>query len=223
MDKKYEEHLDKKLKPNLNELYTEKHDCTDQVALLEEKKEYEKEDTPHVLGIGVPDNLEALEISAPLEPISNEEETNELLPKMKLDQRSISEKPTERGVPNPIVPAYCNFLTARKMAQENLEHQPLPDAIMDLAFRKLQAQGALNPGLALDVTPITTGIGCKNYKAGPTQCTKLRVYRPKTCGVVPPILDKNYSNRPMTSFITKDKMGAMDLAIGWDYRPKSKF
>lgn len=59
--------------------------------------------------------------------------------------------------------------------------------------------------------------------AGPTQCTKLRVYRPKTCGVVPPILDKNYSfTRPLTSYIIKDKIGQMDLAIGWDYRPKSK-
>lgn len=156
MDKKQDERLDKKLKPDLNELYIEKHDCTDQLALLEEKKEYEKEDTPHILGTGIPDNLEALVASAPLEVIGNEDESIVNLPKMKLD-RSISEKPTERGVPNPIVPAYCNFLSARKMAQENLEHQPLPDAVMDLAFRKLQAQRALNPGLALDVTPITTG------------------------------------------------------------------
>lgn len=71
--------------------------------------------------------------------------------------KPIAEKPTERNVPEPIVPAYCNFLSARKMAQENLEHQPLPDAIMDLAFRKLQSLGAANPGLALDVIPIATG------------------------------------------------------------------
>lgn len=67
---------------------------------------------------------------------------------------------------------------------------------------------------------LLSGIGCKNYKAGPTQCTKLRVYRPKTCGVIPPILDKSYPQRPFTSYLTKEKMGAMDLAIGWDYRPK---
>lgn len=78
-------------------------------------------------------------------------------------ERTIAEKPTERNVPEPIVPAYCNFLTARKMAQENLEHQPLPDAIMDLAFRKMQAHGVINPGLSLDVIPISTGESLKCY------------------------------------------------------------
>lgn len=222
VERKDNDRLNISPKPELNELYTEQHDCTDALALLDEKKQHEKEVTPHVLGTGVPDNLEALEDTAPLEPISTYGHVEPtLLPKMRIE-RPVCEKPTERNVPEPIVPAFCNFLTARKMAQENLEHQPLPDAIMDLAFRKLQAQGAMNPGLALDVTPITTGIGCKNYMAGPTQCTKLRVYRPKTCGVVPPILDKNYAQRPMTSYITKEKMGAMDLAIGWDYRPRGE-
>lgn len=134
-----------------NELYTEKHECLDDIAPLEEKKNSEKEHLPHVLGSGVPDNLEAIENCTQL--IENEEDNSG---KMRIE-RPIAEKPTERNVPEPIVPAFCNFLTARKMAQENLEHQPLPDAIMDLAFRKLQAQGALNPGLALDVIPIATG------------------------------------------------------------------
>lgn len=55
--------------------------------------------------------------------------------------------------------------------------------------------------------------------AGPTHCTKLKVYRPKTCGVVPKPLDKSkYNSRPHTSG-GKEKMGPMDLAICWDYRP----
>lgn len=55
--------------------------------------------------------------------------------------------------------------------------------------------------------------------AGPTHCTKLKVYRPKTCGVVPRPLDKSkYNDRPHTSG-GKAKMGPMDLAICWDYRP----
>lgn len=126
---------------------------------MAEKKVYEKSDAPHILGTGVPDNLEALQASAPFEEGGGTEQELQaagFLPKMRTE-RPVAEKPTERNVPNPIVPAYCNFLTARKMAQENLEHQPLPDAIMDLAFRRLQAAGALNPGLALDVQPITTG------------------------------------------------------------------
>lgn len=56
--------------------------------------------------------------------------------------------------------------------------------------------------------------------AGPTHCTKLKVYRPKTCGVVPRPLDKSkYIDRPHTSASGKAKMGPMDLAICWDYRP----
>lgn len=117
----------------LNQLYTEKHDCTDDLALLQEKKDYENHDAPHVLGTGVPDNLEALQASAPFETeitygTKGEPEHGS---RMRIE-RPVAEKPTERNVPEPIVPAYCNFLTARKMAQENLEHEPLPDAVMDI-------------------------------------------------------------------------------------------
>lgn len=65
------------------------------------------------------------------------------------------------------------------------------------------------------------GVGVKTYMAGPTHCTKLKVYRPKTCGVVPKPLDRlKYGSRPHTcSGGEKEKMGAMDLAICWDYRP----
>lgn len=132
-------------------MHTEKHECLDELAPLQEKLELEKENIPHVLGSGIPDNLEAIKNTAAL--VENVDDK----PLKMRTEKQITEKPTERNVPEPIVPAFCNFLTARKMAQENLEHQPLPDAIMDLAFRKLQAQGALNPGLALDVVPIATG------------------------------------------------------------------
>lgn len=73
--------------------------------------------------------------------------------------------------------AFHNFETARRMAQDNLLHKPLPDAILDKNFIEAQADGDRHPGLALDVHPISTGIGYKGYKVGPTQCTKLRVYR----------------------------------------------
>ncbi|XP_059611817.1 uncharacterized protein LOC132258504 [Phlebotomus argentipes] len=137
------------------------------------------------------------------------------------DAKSAKEKEEEIRAGSPEMDAtYCNFLVARKMAQENLEHQPLPDAVMDCAYRKLQAGGDLHPGLALDVIPLATGVGVKSYKAGPTQCTKMRVYRPKTCGVTPQPLDKAaLGYRPHSSITIKDKMGPMDLAICWDYRP----
>lgn len=71
-------------------------------------------------------------------------------------RQEVTEKPGENNTV-PLIPAYCNFEMARRMAQENLEHQPLPDSIMDRAFRKLQAQGVRNPELALDVYPTATG------------------------------------------------------------------
>lgn len=80
-----------------------------------------------------------------IEPLNEDEMT-----------REVTEKPGERNT-SPIIPAYCNFQVARKMHVENLEHQPLPDSIMDKAYRKLQAQGSANPELALDVYPVATG------------------------------------------------------------------
>lgn len=82
----------------------------------------------------------------------------EQLPQIERTMRQeVSEKPGESNTV-PLIPAYCNFQAARKMAQENLEHQPLPDSIMDRTFLKMQAQGLLNPELSLNVEPIATGI-----------------------------------------------------------------
>lgn len=68
----------------------------------------------------------------------------------------ITEKPNERKC-IPFIPAIRNFQSARQMAQENLEHQPLPDSILDQSYRKLQARGGINPELALNVSPVCTG------------------------------------------------------------------
>lgn len=73
--------------------------------------------------------------------------------KMRTD---ITEKPNERKC-IPFIPAIRNFESARQMAQENLEHQPLPDSILDQSYRKLQARGDINPELALNVFPVCTG------------------------------------------------------------------
>lgn len=60
----------------------------------------------------------------------------------------------------------------------------------------------------------------RTHNAGPTHCTKLKVYRPKTCGVVPPPIDSRNSHlRPQTAFNPKTKIEPMDLAICWDYAP----
>lgn len=73
------------------------------------------------------------------------------------EQISDAHKPLDIRPQSSFIPAICNFQTARKMAQENLEHQPLPDAVMDIAFRKAQVAGSANPGIALEVGPYATG------------------------------------------------------------------
>lgn len=132
---------------------------------------------------------------------------------------SITEKPNER-CPSPVVPAYANFELAKRMHSNNLDHQPLPDCVADLAFRKLQITGA-NPGMALDIEPIATGVGVKTHNAGPTHCTKMKVYRPKTSGVVPRAYNGD-NIRSYSATQTDKKMGAMDLAICWDYKPSQE-
>ncbi|CAO1381196.1 unnamed protein product [Diamesa hyperborea] len=146
-----------------------------------------------------------------LEPIQS--------PDISQPSKSSSRKLLEARAKTAFAAAYYNFQTARKMAQENLDHQPLPDAILDKGFLTLQGQGDPNPGLGLDVQPISTGIGYKGYKVGATQCTKLKVYRPKTCGVIPKHLDKStmHDDQPIK---LDPKIGQMDLAIGWEYRPR---
>lgn len=72
-------------------------------------------------------------------------------------RQEVSEKPGENNT-IPLIPAHCNFQAARKMAQENLEHQPLPDSIIDRTFFKMQSQGLLNPELSLNVEPLATGL-----------------------------------------------------------------
>lgn len=67
------------------------------------------------------------------------------------------------------------------------------------------------------------GVGVKTHNAGPTHCTKLKVFRPKTCGIVPPPFDDPHPSgiRPQTSGVPyrKARIEPMDLAICWDYRP----
>lgn len=52
----------------------------------------------------------------------------------------------------------------------------------------------------------------------------MKVYRPKTCGVVPPPINSRMAtasgeSRPQTAFIHKTKIEPMELAICWDYKP----
>lgn len=128
--------------PPLNSLYVEQHKCTDEVELLNKNFETARDKSNSVANEHILNHIEQL----PDCPDAIDE-------KMRSE---VTEKPGENNT-IPLIPAIYNFNTARKMAQENLEHQPLPDSIMDRAFRKMQAQGVANPELALDVLPVCTG------------------------------------------------------------------
>ncbi|KAG5681722.1 hypothetical protein PVAND_011132 [Polypedilum vanderplanki] len=142
---------------------------------------------------------------------------NKLKPIDIVPSRRNSSKLREERAKSAFAAAFHNFQTARRMHHENLDHQPLPDAVLEKKFSELQAQG----DFGLDFTPVT-GVGYKGYKVGPTQCTKLKVYRPKTCGVLPKNVDKStMSDLENSDQIKLDKkLTSMDLAIRWDYRPK---
>lgn len=129
--------------PRLNSLYVEQHKCTDEAELLNKKFEETRDKSNGCADEHILSRIEQLPDSA---DAADEKMRSE-----------VTEKPGENNT-IPLIPAVCNFQTARKMAQENLEHQPLPDSIMDRAFRKMQAQGVANPELSLDVLPIATGV-----------------------------------------------------------------
>lgn len=132
LDQRNDEKIGKEPEYQLNDLFIESsHECVDKTAILNKRERQRRQVEPHVLGDQTVTELDEM-------------------------TREVTEKPSEKNT-TPVVPAYCNFQVARKMAQENLEHQPLPDSIMDRAYRKLQAQGHANPELALNVFPIATG------------------------------------------------------------------
>nr|CAH7760880.1 unnamed protein product [Callosobruchus chinensis] len=123
---------------------------------------------------------------------------------------------------SPILNAISNFSLAKKLHRENLEHRPLPDTVTDAAYKKLQMQRAEEPGLALEEECNVTGIGYKGYPGyGPTRCTKLKVYRPKSCAPKPKEddLDAITSFDRRWRFIRQRKVSPMDLAICWDLTP----
>ncbi|XP_076274320.1 uncharacterized protein LOC143205121 [Rhynchophorus ferrugineus] len=130
---------------------------------------------------------------------------------------------------SPIIDAISNFNLAKKLHRENLEHDPLPDTITNSIYRKLQMQRVQDrdPGLTLDDKNFACGVGWKGYPGfGPTRCTKLKVYRPKTCAHhAKATVDED--DRPSSTnsfdrkwrFIRQNKVKPIDLAICWDLTP----
>ncbi|KAJ8919568.1 hypothetical protein NQ315_002190 [Exocentrus adspersus] len=136
-----------------------------------------------------------------------------------------SAKESNKGrLSTPILAAISNFNLAKRLHKENLEHNPLPDTITDAAYRKLQMQRRQKEaGSALQTKPYATAVGWKEYSGypGPTRCTKLKVFRPKTCGHRDIRDDESISSFDKKwRFIRQNKVSPIDLAICWDLCPE---
>jgi hypothetical protein len=107
---------------------------------------------------------------------------------------------------------------AKQLHRENLQHKPLPDTVDDSHYRALEANRAPYPGKGLEVEPPrVSAVGYRGYGAsGPTQCSKLRVYRPKTAVQTEERkqVEEILSRRPSTG-----RVSDMQLAICWDLKP----
>ncbi|XP_023014706.2 uncharacterized protein [Leptinotarsa decemlineata] len=136
--------------------------------------------------------------------------------------RKLTGKTNKDRILSPILAAISNFSLAKKLHKENLEHNPLPDTISDSMYQKMQMQQrAGEPGLMLEDDHFATGVGWKGYPGyGPTRCTKLKIYRPKTCGRMKEEDTSISSFDKKWRFLRQSKVTPMDLAICWDMTPE---
>ncbi|XP_023725262.1 uncharacterized protein LOC111874200 [Cryptotermes secundus] len=122
------------------------------------------------------------------------------------------------GLKPPLAGAYSNFQIAKQLHRENLQHRPLPDTVDDKQYRALEANRAPYPGKGLQVEPPrVSAVGYRGYGAsGPSQCSKLRVYRPKTAVQLEERkqVEETLPRRPSTG-----RVSDMQLAICWDLKP----
>lgn len=111
---------------------------------------------------------------------------------------------------------FISSLHAKSMAQENLKHQPLPDTVDELKIKALQIKELQE---LKETDRAATAVGWKTFNSpGPTQCAKLRVYRPKTGAIKKKdLFDKD--SRPKTSVMFNKDINEIDLALCWDLLP----
>lgn len=107
-------------------------------------------------------------------------------------------------------------------------HHGLPDAIEDALYRSLQTKRHKHPGLGLNgCWPKCSAVAYKSFNdPGPTQCSKLRVYRPKTSLSSADGEKKEHGrrdgdgkhSRPKTCVpvMTADQLTDIKLALCWD-------
>ncbi len=116
--------------------------------------------------------------------------------------------------------AYSNDILAKNLRISDRKHHPLADVVENRTFAASQMKGEYFPGLTLNVDTDTTAVGCKIYQSpGPTQCSKLKVFRPKTATKIDNKENEHARQRPKTTSSIQQRakpLREMDLAIYWD-------
>lgn len=127
----------------------------------------------------------------------------------------VKEKSTQKFQSNYIMPRI-----AKTYHDENLRHKPLPDVIDDPVYKALNYGKEPHAGGVLNVPVANSAIGWKQYRVpGPTDCSKLKIYRPKTAVDTVKIPKEE---RPKTSGNKynerEKKILPINLAICWDLK-----
>ena len=155
-------------------------------------------------------------------PVYNSHPSTPPLPKPHTPKPLPSTKPhtstPSSDIRPPLASVSSNFQFAKQLHRENLQHTPLPDTVDDTLYRALQTKRVPHPGKGLNVGPPgVSAVGYKGYgPPGPSQCSKLRVYRPKTAVQTEERkqIEELLPRRPSTGRISD-----IHLAICWDLKP----
>lgn len=177
--------------------------------------------TPKLTGVTRQDSVNH-KSRTPTPPVYNSHPSTPPLPKPHTPKPLLSTKPhtstPSSDIRPPLASVSSNFQLAKQLHRENLQHTPLPDTVDDTLYRALQTKGEPHPGKGLNVGPPgVSAVGYKSYgPPGPSQCSKLRVYRPKTAVQKEERkkMEELLPLRPSTGRISD-----MHLAICWDLKP----
>ncbi|KAL1122490.1 hypothetical protein AAG570_002821 [Ranatra chinensis] len=122
--------------------------------------------------------------------------------------------------PPPLKVEFLSAQHAKDLAQDNLKHHPLPDIVPDALFKAMQMNRASIPTVEPHFQPQSSAVGYKDFESpGPSQCTKMRVHRPKTAARKPKVKSPETYSRPKTGFAHTKDLTEIDLALCWDLLP----
>lgn len=117
--------------------------------------------------------------------------------------------------------AYSNLIKAKNVRRNDQEHHTLADAI-EWPGNNHNNESTSAPNVDID----TTAVGYKIYQSpSATQCSKLKVFRPKTASITSSNEKENKHSieRPKTTSRLQRRslksLNEMDLAIYWDVPP----